>query len=196
MKKKMFHTGNGSEVFELKTYDGSLVPLGYYYEDAYPERLKTFLHQLKESVFPVIERLVADEIPKFFYLSEKPVLLKVFGSHLKNTFELTSIKDIFQQIITVFEIKPTHDTDLFFNITFQAYNRGKLKNYGCQIKVIIGPETIQDIETGNEYAVWYLYIGEGKTALDIPFSRNQEDKIIGCYLGMLWQSEENKEVTN
>lgn len=189
MKKKIFHTDNGEEVFPLKTYDGSLVPLGYFYEDDFYDRLKIFQNQLTNSVFPIIKRLVESEIPNNFNLSDKGISIEIFGSNLKNVINENPLTHAFEKVISELEFLNTHNTDLYFNIEFKARENRILKKYGCQVKANIGAETVQDLNIENDYSVWYIYLGNEKTIIETSFTPEQENKIINHFLNSLDEGE-------
>lgn len=66
-----------------------------------------------------------------------------------------------------------------------------MKQYGCQIYVTQGFETIHDVEEEVNFRVWYLYLAGEQILIDKPFTNEQEDKIIGTFLRWLCQSEDD-----
>ncbi len=191
MYSKMFHTANGQEEFLLKSYDGSQVPIGHYYESDIFGRLQQINKVIQESVAPVMIRLLDIEIPKYFYLDVLSLDTKVFAGPYKHAIKKSSLAESIQEVCLKFEGWESLNLDFFINLKFNSEIKDlKIGHYGCQISVSCGSETIQDVETENDYGVWYLYLGQEKTLIDSPFTKEQEDKIIGRYLGRLWQSEE------
>ncbi|MFN8318966.1 MAG: hypothetical protein U0V54_06025 [Saprospiraceae bacterium] len=191
MYSKMFHTANGQEEFLLKSYDGSQVPIGHYYESDIFGRWQQINKVIHESVAPVMTRLLDIEIPKYFYLDVLSMDTKVFAGPYKHAIKKSSMAESLQEVCLKFEGWDSWNLDFFINLEFNSNVKDlKVSHYGCQISVSFGSETIQEVETENDYGVWYLYLGQEKTLIDSPFTKEQEDKIIGHYLGCLWQSEE------
>ena len=191
MNSKMFHTANGLEEFLLKSYDGSQVPIGHYYESDIFGRWQQINKVIQESVAPMMTRLLDIEIPKYFYLDVLSMDTKVFAGPYKHAIKKSSLADSIQEVCLKFEGWESLNLDFFINLEFKSEVKNlKIRHYGCQISVSCGSETIQEVETENDYGVWYLYLGQEKTLIDSPFTKEQEDKIIGHYLGYLWQSEE------
>lgn len=189
MISKLYNTANGEELLSLKEYDGCQVPSGFYYESDFQERLIMLKYHLINSVSPLLERLIDIEIPKFFYLKEYTLSTEIFGTNINTTIKTNSISKAFLKIDNEFEYINT-DYNLNINLEFQTYNNHKLMQYGCQINICLGDETIQDVETEIDYSAWYLYIGNEKTLIDAKFTNDQENKIIGTFLGWLYKSEE------
>lgn len=190
MNSKMFHTANGQEEFLLKSYDGSQVPIGHYYESDIFGRWQQINKVIHESVTPIITRLLDIEIPKYFYLDVLSLQTEVFAGPYKHAIKKSSLAESIQEVCLKFEGWESLNLDFFINLKFNSEIKDlKFGHYGCQISVSCGSETIQDEETVNDYIVWYLYMGQEKTLIDSPFTNEQEDKIIGHYLGSLWQSE-------
>ena len=145
---------------------------------------------IHESVTPIITRLLDIEIPKYFYLDVLSLQTEVFAGPYKHAIKKSSLAESIQEVCLKFEGWESLNLDFFINLKFNSEIKDlKFGHYGCQISVSCGSETIQDEETVNDYIVWYLYMGQEKTLIDSPFTNEQEDKIIGHYLGSLWQSE-------
>ncbi len=191
MNSKLFDTANGEKEFLLKTYDGSQVPIGHYYESDIFGRWQQINQVIHESVAPMMIRLLDIEIPKYFYLDDLSLQTEVFAGPFKHAIEKSSLTESIQEVCLNFEGWDSLNLDFFINLEFNSKVKDlKVSHYGCQISVSCGSETIQDVETENDYGVWYLYLGHEKTLIDSPFTKEQEDKIIGHYLGRLWKSEE------
>ena len=193
MNSKLFDTANGEKEFLLKTYDGSQVPIGHYYESDIFGRWQQINQVIHESVAPMMIRLLDIEIPKYFYLDVLSLQTEVFAGPLKHAIEKSSLAESIQEVCLKFEGWDSWNLDFFINLEFNSEAKDlKVSHFGCQISVSCGSETIQDVETENDYGVWYLYLGQEKTLIDSPFTNEQEDKIIGHYLGSLWQSEKKE----
>jgi hypothetical protein len=189
---RKFHTDNGVQKFYLKNYDGFKVPIGYYYESDLQERWKKISEIVKNSVIPIIERLIDFEIPKFFYLSESSISTLVYAGPFKMLINSKSIKEALQLVNQEYEFHDSLNLEFFINIEFETLEvHYQTKQYGCQILVTNGYEIVQNIKTDLDYKLWYLYLGNEKTLIDTAFTKDQENKIIGHFLGYLWQSEEN-----
>lgn len=191
MNKQKFNTSNGVYEFNLKIYDGSQVPVGYYYESDMFGRWVQLKELIKKSVLPVIQNFIYDVIPKYFYLNVNSLSVRVFAGPYKIEFDECSLEKSFEKLNNEFKNHDTHNFDFFINIEFMTCNAHvSLKKYGCQIYISVGSETIQDLEAENDFSVWYLYMGDEKTLIDVFFTKEQENKIIGTFLGRLWQSED------
>lgn len=193
MNSKIFYTENGQKEFLLKSYDGSQVPIGHYYESDIFGRWQQINKVIHESLTHIITRLLEIEIPKYFYLDFLSLQTEVFAGPYKHAIKKSSLIESIQEVCLKFEGWDSWNLDFFINLEFNSKVKDlKVSHYGCQISVSCGSEIIQDIETENDYDVWYLYLGQEKTLIDSSFTIEQEDKIIGHYLGRLWQSEEMK----
>ena len=191
--KKSFHTCDGPLEFTLKNYDYTEVPVGFYYESDLHSRWEQLNKLLTNSVFPIVKRLIDDEIPKYFYLDEFTFSTKVYAGPCKKFVDSFTLDGALKKIIAEFNSYDSLNDDFFINFEFETLRiNNSIKQYGCQIHITNGNESIQDVATEQEYYVWYLYIGGEKTTIDIPFTIDQENKIIGYYLRYLWQSEEDK----
>jgi len=191
---KSFHTEDGPLEFPVKKYDGAEVPLGFYYESDIQSRWEQLNKLLTNSVLPIIKRLIDDEISKYFYLDEFSFTAKVYAGPFKKFVDSHSLDGALKMVISEYDYHDSLNDDFFINIEFDSLRIGNSrKQYGCQIHITNGSVGIQDVETEQEFYVWYLYVGGEKTTIDIPFTTDQENKIIGYYLRCLWQSEEDKE---
>lgn len=187
MNKHIYNKSNGIESFELKEYDGSIVPIGYYYESDIQGRLKEFKSQLNETVFPILERIIRIEIPKQFILTQDSISISIFGTNLRNENSYSSFED-FQKIISEIEFLNNYEIDLYVNIEFTARNNNKIDSYGCQIHIMVGSETIQDIMDDTDLTIWFLYLGSEKIILERRFNEEVVNNIINYFLDTLKKS--------
>ncbi|MCB0501736.1 MAG: hypothetical protein KDD32_03575 [Bacteroidetes bacterium] len=194
MNIKRFYTANGEQEFLLKSYDGCEVPVGYSYEDDLQTRWECLRDLMNNSVFPIIYRLIDIEIPKYFYLHKNTLSSRVCAGQSVNIVDAKSLKEALRIVNSENNWHDSLNLDFFINIEFEAaHEYQQTKKYGCQLYITHGLETIQDVEDEEDFPIYYLYFGDEKTIIDIPFTTDQEDKIIGHFLGYLWQSEQDKE---
>lgn len=188
---KIFDGSNGKETFQLKCYGDCVVPEGYYNEsDAYGRRLQ-FLKLVGCSINPLLGRFIDEEISKYFYTEKHSFKGEVLILPFWEKLEANSIDEALRTIIEDKDPQHLYHNEIIININFETSRPGCLnKCYGWQISIIIGDETIYDPGSEDEFQIWYLYMGGEKTNLDTPFTEEQENKIIGHFLGYLWQSEE------
>jgi len=189
MKSKIFETCDGEQEFLLKIYDGCEVPIGFYYEDDIKVRWHQINKLLNSSVFPILHRLIDEEVSKYFYVDDYTFSSKLYAGPYKKLVDAFSLQDALQLVIKEFEFHNSLNDDFFINIEFQTLQKfGKIFKYGCQIRILTGYERVQD-DNENVYYIWYLYIGKEKTIIDSNFTLEEENKIIGHFLGYLWKSE-------
>lgn len=192
LKKELFNTSNGERDFFLKSYDGCEVPFGYYYESDLQEKWYQLNKLLTNSVFPLLYRLIDEEIPKYFTIDDMSFNAEVFAGPYKKYINGDSLDDSLKKVVEEFDFHNSLSEDFFINIEFETLKEnGENKKYGCQILITNGSEIIQDIEEVNDFIIWYLYLGGEKTIIDSYFTLEQENNIIEYFLGNLKKSEES-----
>lgn len=147
---------------------------------------------LNVSVFPIIEKLVNHVIPSKFILEELSFKSHVYSGRDAIHVNASSLNESLKIVNNEYNYHDSLNLDFFINIEFNANkSEHQTMKYGCQIRVLIGSETIQDVESENEYSIWYLYCGNQKTLIDIVFTIEQELNIIAYFINYLQQSEED-----